>query len=276
MAIPRNNPLSGAMYLLRGLQLVTRPRLRRFVIIPALINAVLFSAVIYFAAGWTFEFSQSLLPDWLDWLSFVLVPLLLLFSAVAVFFTFTLVANLLASPFNGILAEAVERQLTGREPRSSSMKSMLAEAGAAIRSELRKMGYILVRIIPLLLLLFVPVVGPMLWALFSAWMLAITYSDYPMGNHGFAFPQQRAVLGERRWMALGFGVAVMGAMAVPIVNFFVMPCAVAGATAMWVDAIEPTLPPADKLPTDSKPGSTEALADANTQSVDQGNDSARS
>ncbi|MFT5175387.1 MAG: CysZ protein, partial [Gammaproteobacteria bacterium] len=181
MATPSNNPLVGAMYLFRGLQLVMRPRLRRFVIVPLLINSVLFAAVIYFATEWTYEFSRTLLPEWLEWLSVVLIPVLLLLSAVTVFFTFTLVANLLASPFNGILAEAVESRLTGRDPKPSSMSSILREAGVAIRSELRKLGYILIWLVPLLVLFLLPPIGPMLWALFSAWMLAITYVDYPMG-----------------------------------------------------------------------------------------------
>ena len=236
MSTPGNNPLTGASYLLRGMQIVMRPRLRRFVIVPALINAVLFTAAIWFAAGWIWDFSRNLLPDWLDWLSFVLVPVFLLISAVAVFFTFTLVANLLAAPFNGMLAEAVEARLTGRDTGPSSFGSIMKEAGAAIASELRKLGYILVRIVPLLVLFLVPVIGPFVWALFSAWMLAISYVDYPMGNHGLTFPDQRRLLAERRWLALGFGLAVMAAMTVPVLNFFVMPCAVAGATALWVEA----------------------------------------
>ncbi len=84
------------------------------------------------------------------------------------------------------------------------------------------------------MLLLVPAVGQLLWAGFSAWMLAISFADYPMANHGLSFPHQRRLLGEHRWLALGFGLAVMLAMTIPIVNFFVMPCAVAGATAMWV------------------------------------------
>jgi CysZ protein len=237
----RNNPLTGAAYLIRGLELVLRPRLRRYVVVPALINAVLFTAVIYFGAGWIWDFSRDLLPDWLDWLAFVLVPVFVLLSAVAVFFTFTLVANLIASPFNGMLAEAVEARLTGHEPDAASLGKIMHDAGAAIGSELRKLGYILVRIIPLLVLFLVPVVGPAIWAVFSAWMLTISFVDYPMGNHGHTFPEQRRLLGEQRWLALGFGLAVMGAMAVPIVNFIVMPCAVAGATAMWVEALAPAL-----------------------------------
>lgn len=246
MSAPRNNPLAGAAYLVRGLELVLRPRLRRFVLVPALVNAVLFAAVIWFGASWIFDFSRELLPDWLDWLAVVLVPVFVLLSAVAVFFTFTMVANLIASPFNGLLAEAVEVRLTGREPPPATPGRLLKEAGIALASELRKLGYILLRIVPLLLLFLVPVVGPMVWAVFSAWMLAISFVDYPMGNHGFAFAEQRRVLARHRWLALGFGLAVMAAMAVPVLNFFVMPCAVAGATVMWVEAIAPALPAEDR------------------------------
>ena len=225
----------GVGYLLKGFKLVLRPGLRRYVVVPVLINSLLFSAVIYFGANWFFEFSQGLLPDWLDFLAFILVPLFLLLSAVVMFFTFTMVANLIASPFNGLLAEAVEYRLTGRELPALNTSKLLREAGLAIASELKKLGYILIRIVPLLLLFFIPVIGPLLWAAFSAWMLAISYIDYPLANHGLTFPDQRALIAERRWLGLGFGVAVMATMAIPVVNFIVMPCAVAGATAMCLD-----------------------------------------
>ena len=132
----------------------------------------------------------------------------------------------------------------GREAQAANLGKIMQDAGLALHSELRKLGYILVRIVPLLLLFLVPVIGPLLWALFSAWMLAIAYVDYPMGNHGNTFPDQRRVLREQRWMALGFGIAVMAGMAVPVLNFIIMPCAVAGATVMYVEAIAPGLPAA--------------------------------
>ncbi len=231
----RNNLFTGAGYLFKGVSLVTRPRLRRYVIVPGLVNIVIFSLAIYFTAGWVFETSQGLLPGWLDWLAFVLVPLVLVICFAAMFFTFTMVANLLAAPFNGLLAEAVETRLTGRELPPSDFQKIVKDVGLAITSELRKLAYILPRIIPLTVLLLVPAIGQVLWAAFSAWMLAISFADYPMANHGLSFPDQRRLLGERRWLAIGFGLAVMFAMTIPIVNFFVMPCAVAGATALWVD-----------------------------------------
>jgi CysZ protein len=245
---PHNNPLTGAGYLFKGLRLVLLPGMRRYVVVPALINIVLFGAVLYFGSGWIHDLARELLPEWLAWLAVVLVPLFLVLSAVAVFFTFTLVANLLASPFNGMLAEAVESRLTGRPAPPASMGRLMKDVGIAIASELRKLGYILVRIVPLLLLFLVPLAGPLLWALFSAWMLAIAFMDYPMGNHGLGFAEQRRILAGQRWLGLGFGLAVMAAMAVPVVNFFVMPCAVAGATALWVDALAPQRAAGERLP----------------------------
>lgn len=253
MTGPGNNPVTGAAYLLKGARLVMLPGLRRYVVIPVLINTVLFAAALYFAAGWIHAFASELLPAWLDWLAVVLVPVFLVLSAIAVFFTFTMVANLIASPFNGMLAEAVESRLTGRPPAPTSVGRIMQDVGIAIASELRKLGYIMVRIIPLLLLFFVPLAGPVLWAMFSAWMLAIAFVDYPMGNHGIGFPEQRRILAGRRWLGLGFGLAVMGAMTIPVLNFFVMPCAVAGATALWVDAFAP-----------------QPMADANTRLSDAG------
>jgi CysZ protein len=56
-----------------------------------------------------------------------------------------------------------------------------------------------------------------------------------MGNHGLRADEQKRRLGEKRMMSLGFGGAVTIATMIPVVNFLVMPAAVAGATAMWVE-----------------------------------------
>ena len=93
---------------------------------------------------------------------------------------------------------------------------------------------------PLLLLFLFPPTAPLapfVWLVFSSWMLAISYVDYPMANHGLTFPEQRRRLGERRLLGLGFGAAVMVALTIPFLNLVVIPCAVAGATRMWVERL---------------------------------------
>ena len=103
---------------------------------------------------------------------------------------FTMLANLIAAPFNGLLAEAVETRLTGRELPPSSFKKIVKDIGLSIASELRKLAYILPRIIPLMVLLLVPAVGQLLWAVFSAWMLAVAALwDYRLRRYNGAVPR---------------------------------------------------------------------------------------
>ena len=242
----RNNPLNGALYLLRGAAIVARPGIRGYAAVPLLINASLFAALIWLGASWLAGFVERMVPDWLggEFTSWVLAPLLALYvSAVLVagFFTFNLVANLIAAPFNGLLAEAVERHLTGRRPPSGGWRALVAGLGAAFATEARKLAYVALRTLPLLVLFLIPgvnAVAPFLWLLLGAWMLAIAYLDYPMANHGIGFAGQRRRLRGRRLLGLGFGGAVMAALAVPVLNFLVIPCAVAGATAMWVEQLD--------------------------------------
>jgi CysZ protein len=243
-----NNPISGAVYFLRGVRLIFAPGIRAYVIVPLLVNVVLFSALIYFGAAQFQALLDWLLPDWLEWLTLVLLPLFVVAALVIVFFAFSLIGNLLAAPFNGLLAEAVECHVTGVPIPGGGMRKMMRDLGRTVVSELRKLAYIVLRAIPVLLLFWIPglnLAAPVIWILFGAWMLAISYVDYPMGNHGLSFPEQRRRLGQRRYLALGFGGAAMFALAIPLVNFLVIPAAVAGATLLWVERLEKVAAAAD-------------------------------
>ena len=222
---------------------MTRPGIRAYVVAPLLINVVLFAGLIYFSASWLVDFARDMLPGWLEFLAWILVPTYVLAVFMAGFYTFNIVANLLAAPFNGLLAQAVERHLTGRSPRSADggWRTFFRDLGATLVAEVRKLVYVAVRSLPLLVLFVIPginVVAPVVWMVVGAWMLAITYVDYPMANHGIEFEELLARLRARRLLGFGFGGAAMTALAVPVLNFFVIPCAVAGATAMWVEQLQ--------------------------------------
>jgi len=221
---------------------MARPGVRRYVAIPLLINVLLFGGALWAGAGQIVGLVESNLPGWLEWLSWVLVPLLVIIVAVAGFFLFNVLANLIAAPFNGLLAEAIEVELGGRPRPGGGWRGMLRDLGVTIGSELRKALYMLLRAVPLLVLLWVPginVVASLLWLVLGAWMMAVAYGDYPMANHGLGFAAQRPLLAAQRWTTLGFGAAVMVALGIPLLNFLVIPAAVAGATVMWVDHLAP-------------------------------------
>ncbi len=224
--------------------MLTQPGIRRFVVAPLLVNIVVFSAGLFFAVSWFDLFMKDALDtsDMWRWVAAIVEffkPLLWLIFAVTlgivIFYTFTIIANLIAAPFNGVLSEAVERHLSGDQPVSTlSLSGFLKEIGPALSMELRKLIYLFLWSIPFLLLLFtVPVVGPLLWMLFSAWMLSLQYMDYPMSNHRLSFKRQRRLQREKRLLAMGFGGTVMVATMIPFVNFVAMPTAVVAATLLW-------------------------------------------
>ncbi len=236
----------GSVYVLRGFSLIRKPHIRRFVIIPLLINIVLFGGLIWYGATefkTLIEWLISFLPSWLAWLKWLLWPLFTLIAMLIVFYFFTPVANLIGAPFNSLLAEKLEVQLTGMSlPSERGFKSLLRDISSAFINELRKLAYLVLWAIPLLILFLIPginLIAPFIWFIFIAWMLALEYCDYPMGNHNLMFREERKMLKQHRQLALGFGSAVMLMTAVPVLNFLTMPVAVAGATALWVEQLQP-------------------------------------
>jgi CysZ protein len=244
------NPVTGAGYLLLGVRLIGRPGLRRFVAVPLTVNIAVFSAAIWYGVSRFDRFIAWIeskvpdLPDWLSWLeqglAWLLWPLFILLVVVLVFYGFTLVANLIAAPFNSLLAEKVELLLTGRPLDSGGgLGQALIGLVPALVDEARKLLYAMIWAIPFLILAFVvPVAGPLFWFLFTAWTLALEYADFPMGNHGLRFREMRRRLRDRPLLSLGFGAATAGLTMVPVANFIAMPSAVAGATAMWVRELD--------------------------------------
>lgn len=235
----KNNPATGFNHLLQGLGMLTRPGLRRYLLVPLAINIVVFLIIGWIGYSQFDSLLNAFLPEdgWLSFLRWLLWPLFALSVLLVTFYTFTAVANLIAAPFNSLLSARVEEILTGSRP-VESPQSISATIVPAIRSELRKLAYFLIRALPLLLLFVIPVVNvaaPFLWLLFSAWFLTIEYADYPMGNHGLDFRSQHERLKKARLSALGFGGGVTLMMMVPVLNFAAMPAAVVGATRLWCE-----------------------------------------
>lgn len=59
---------------------------------------------------------MSYVPDWLQWLSYLLWPLAVISVLLVFGYFFSTIANWIAAPFNGLLAEQLEARLTGATP----------------------------------------------------------------------------------------------------------------------------------------------------------------
>ncbi len=238
--------LEGIGLAFAGFSLILKKGIRPFVVVPLLINIGVFSLGIWLAYtqfnGWMDQM-LGWLPGWLpdfvkSGLEYVLWPLFAVLILIAVYYSFTLVANLLAAPFNSVLAERVENKLNGLPvPEFKGYKALAGSIGKTISSETKKLFYMLKWLPVLLIISVIPLVNfiaPFAWAAYGAWMLSLQYSDYAMGNHELFFKDELGLLRKNRAVALGFGGALTVMMMIQVLNFFVMPVGVAGGTALWV------------------------------------------
>lgn len=234
--------LAGFHYLLRGFSLLNRKGVKRFVYIPIAINLVLYCIIFTIAGHYFLQLTHwviSKVPSWLDWLSWVLWPLFVIAACLAMVYTFVILANLVGAPFNSLLAEKIEQFETGADQSADEgLVDSLKDIPRSIRRQLKIIAYTVPRVVVLLLLLLVPgvnVVISIIWFLFSAWMMALQYADYPMDLHRISFSDMQQRMRLYFWKYLSFGCCVTVVMLVPIVNFFAMPAAVIAATLMFVD-----------------------------------------
>lgn len=235
--------IDSARYLTEGFRLLARPELRWFAIMPIAVNALVFIGAISLAIEQFNYWMHALLPQlpsWLAWVEFLLWPLFALALLLALFYGFSAVANLLAAPFNGLLAERVDELLGEVPARENSLTTLVALVPRTMLRELQKMSYSLPRMLVLVIVMFIPglnLLATPLWFLFGAWMQAVEYTDYCSDNRGQPFGQLRQSLRARRLESLGFGLIVSLATMVPLLNLVAMPAAVCGGTKFWRDKL---------------------------------------
>ncbi len=229
---------SGAGYLMLGFSLIKSKGIKRFVFIPLTVNlclfAVAFSYIFTQLGEWMAAF-EAWLPTSLQWLTWIAQPLTLLFFLVFFSFIFSSVANWLAAPFNGLLAEKLEAKLTNNTPPSGSTVDIVKDIPRTLSREWCKFRYYLPRAVGFFILSFIPLLGQIMWFFFVAWMMAIQYKDYAFDNHKIPFDQMKRVLADHKGLSYSFGITTAVFSMIPFVNLIIMPVAICGATALWVD-----------------------------------------
>ncbi|MFA7553722.1 MAG: sulfate transporter CysZ [Spongiibacteraceae bacterium] len=247
-----SNPSRGFNYLIRGFKLITQPSLRLFVIIPLTINLLIFALLIGVTlnqfSGWI-DAAMAWVPSWLDFIRWILWPIAVVLILTVVMYSFSVIANFIASPFNGLLAEKTEELLTGQEvPGFETIGKALLSFPKSMGREVVKLVYYLpLALLVLIISFIVSPIAPVLWFMLGAWMMAIQYCDYPADNHQRSFKLMKKAVQVQRLTSSGFGAGVMLGTMIPIINFIIMPAAVCGATAYWVDELQGRLPTNDLL-----------------------------
>ena len=236
--------INAFFYPLSSTTWLAKRDLRSAVLIPLLINMALFIALAWVGSHYFDVFLNHWLPadtGW-AWLRPLVWLLAVMMFLVIGFFSFTIVGNLIASPFNALLAARTELLMTGKASERLSQPFAVV-AKEAISSEVFKLRYLLVRLIPLLILTLITSWIPMmnlfvssLWLVFGAWFLAIEYGDYPMANNQLNAQEQLNKLKAKRLRSLSFGAGTSVLMM--FLGPLAMPSATIGATRYWITQLK--------------------------------------
>ncbi|MFO7830696.1 MAG: sulfate transporter CysZ [Desulfuromonadaceae bacterium] len=226
------------------------PRLLRYAIAPFVINVIVFGATLYFANAYFSHLVDEYLiygEAWwwkvLEWIAQTLVVLVML---VVSFFAFTAVGNLIAAPFNDLLSEKTEHMIRGTnsdEPFSVGL--IISDAVRSLGDEMKKLSLFLLAMGILLMVNFIPFAGPPVFALCSIlltlYFLVIEYTGFVCSRKRISFARQRAFIRTHRGHSLGFGVAVMLTLMLPLIQLFTIPLAVVAATHFCVANMDSSL-----------------------------------
>lgn len=248
-----NNIGRGAEYLLSGATLLLHRKLRIFVLVPIVVNAIIFvlmTAYLVAKFGQATMWITSFLPDWLNFLAWIITGVVAMFVMLAYGYSFSIITNIIAAPFYGVLAEKVEELITGEPVDSEPLSQMIPRT---LLRELGKLWYFISRgllvMLVLLILSFIPLVNilcPVLAFLWASWTISVQYVDYSADNHKVAFKDIRPKMWHKKYSTHGLGMlGAIGSM-IPVVNIFVLPAAVCAGTLFWVNELRDN--PMQRLP----------------------------
>ncbi|MHC4870334.1 MAG: EI24 domain-containing protein [Planctomycetota bacterium] len=221
--------------------LYNNPGLRRYALLPFIANVIIFTAVLFIVFYWAIpvvDFEQYS-PSWAGsagkWL-FRAAKLVLFISVTLtfLFFGFTAIGMVIASPFNDLLSEKVELLLCKeREYANVSYQKWALMTGFSLFESLKialKQLVVMVIAFPLLL---IPIIGfiPMFAA--SSYFGGLGFFDVALARHFLRSQHRRTVMKDIRWQIFGLGAAMELSLIIPVLGLFVFPLGAVAATILF-------------------------------------------
>lgn len=231
-------PLRAAAFLART------PRLWPFIVIPALINIVLFGigvAVVLTNVDallgwmWVRPVGEGAVVYLLVGLWYLMRALIVIVGLVISYIFVLLVGGILGSPFNDALSERTEIMLTGR-PAPETEGDFLGGIPRSIGSTAFITLIYLAVLLPILLLNLIPALGSVaatiLGACLSAFFLSLEYADNTFERYGFSLKEKFRILRQNIALSGGVGLGTSLLLWIPLLNFLCIPIAVVSGTVL--------------------------------------------
>lgn len=232
------NFFTGMSYFDRGCRQLLTPGLKRFILLPIAFSFILYAGLFYLGYYYLVPYATHYvdkLPAWLSFLSCILLVLFIIMFVMLFLSLFTVMFNVVAAPFNGLLAEKAQKILYGKPVPFVPFTRMTLRA---LKRQGHFLRYFVPRFIAMCILFFVPLIHPLfpfIWFGFTAWMLSMQFQDVPLDNNLVSFAEMQERVKANTMRSLGFGSLINLASFIPIVNILIMPAAVIGSTMLFCE-----------------------------------------
>ena len=144
---------------------------------------------------------------------------------------------LVAAPFSDAISEKVEGIRGTWEARPFSIRFLLNDLSHTLLLESVRLGIKLAWLTPLFILsLLIPGAGQVIYVIVGGYLLAkffgMDYVDWALARRGYTWKERFVFARKNRPAILGFGLAVLLALMIPLGFVFIWPAAVAGGTIL--------------------------------------------
>ena len=211
-----------------------RPGILLWLIPPFAITLLLDVLVFWFAFGWARDRIAAWLPqgDYSGWI----VTGLQAFAAIGLLFvlgwTFAWVFLLLSNPFQDYISAAVEQDRGKYVPEPTGIRGFLKSTTlSAVQSLI-----LLVLTLPVLVVGFVPLVGPVIVFLWSAFVMGFSFFTIPAGRSARRLSDRIALARSHPKGMIGLGAVVAVAALVPFLNVLFLPVFIVAGTLLYLEA----------------------------------------
>ena len=213
-----------------------------FIIIPIIINVIVFLTLGGFAYWWLFD----QLTEWFSfsntWYISILTTFLKAMAGIVIFFiTMALIAmaaNIFAAPFNELLSRKTESILLNPKTKNKfRLKLWTKDIFKSLIQEIIIFILFIIIQIFLFLLNFIPAIGTLLYLLINilliSYLYCFQYLTYTMDQHQIPFFKRWKLMFSSPFQSFWFGVVCGMGMIIPLVNMFYIPVCVVAGTMLY-------------------------------------------
>ncbi|MFP4107182.1 MAG: EI24 domain-containing protein [Phycisphaerae bacterium] len=225
--------------------LLTHPSLLLLSMIPVIITLIVVGLLIWGGMGawgtWGDPWLAQHTGHWWSWAWWIAWVLALVALILIGLFGFTIVGALVMIPFMDPISERSEKIYRRSRPDlpeyggSAAGEGLLHGSMRGATDAVRLTTWRLLVTLPMLLFLLIPVVGKLVFLLFSAYLNGMDFTDMVLSRKGHTWSEKKVWMKQHRPLVMGLGVGLALILLVPMTTLLALPVGAVAATLAIVE-----------------------------------------